>query len=309
MTAKGRGRNTMDGIIVVDKPPDMTSAKLVSRVKRLLKANKVGHAGTLDPFATGVMICLINRGTRLAEFFLHGEKAYDATLCLGVETDTQDFTGTVLQARDVRPEDYSKTDIISVFRAFEGDSQQVPPCFSALKHEGKPLYQYARKGIRVEKPPRSIHLSALEPKEIDLPFVRFSVRCSGGTYIRTLCHDIGRRLGCGGHLTALRRIEAGGFSVSDVMTLDEVEKQVANGQASDLLVSLSDALWHMPAYVADDNLAAFVAHGRQLTDDAFPDGVTADPRGAFKLVDKEGRLLAVIRRQEGAFRYGCVFSG
>ena len=299
----------MDGIIVVDKPPDMTSARLVARVKKTLTAGKVGHAGTLDPFATGVMICLVNRGTRLATFFLHGDKAYDATLCLGVETDSQDFTGTVLRTRDVRAEDYSPADIISVLHDFEGESRQIPPCFSAVKHHGKPLYQYARKGIRVEKPPRPIHVYSLVPEMIDPPFVRFSVRCSGGTYIRTLCHDIGQRLGCGAHLTSLRRTEACGFTLNDATALDIFEKQAEAGAASQLVISMSGALRHLPEYVVDDTLAACVGNGRQLTDKAFPDGVKTDNRGYFKLVDKTGRLLAVIHRQPEDFRYCFVFPG
>ena len=298
----------MDGIIVVDKPPEMMSARLVSRVKRTLKAGKVGHAGTLDPFATGVMVCLINRGTRLAEFFLHGGKAYNATLCLGVETDSQDFTGNVVRSRAVRPGDFSKADIISVFRDFEGESRQIPPCFSAVKHRGKPLYQYARKGIRVEKPPRPIHIFSLEPEVIDPPFVRFSVRCSGGTYIRTLCHDIGQRLGCGAHLTSLRRTEACGFTLNDATALDIFEKQAEAGEAAELVIGMNKALRHLPGYIADETLTAYVGNGRQLTDSVFPDGVKTDTRGYFKLVDKTGRLLAVIHRQPGGFRYCCVFS-
>lgn len=297
----------MDGIIVVDKPPEMMSARLVFRVKKILQANKVGHAGTLDPFATGVMICLINRATRLAPFFLHGDKAYEATLCLGVETDTQDHTGTVIQSRNYHPDDYSKTDITSVLRSFEGRSLQVPPCFSALKHQGKPLYQYARKGIRVEKPPRLIHIFSIEPGEIAPPLVRFHVRCSGGTYVRTLCDDIGKRLGCGAHLTALRRTEAGGFSLREAITLNELEAPTADVRATGFLISMNSALRHMPLYVADETLAAFVGNGRPLTEGLFPDGVGTDAGGHFKLIDKKGRLLAVIRRQENSFRYSCVF--
>ena len=299
----------MDGIIVVDKPPDMMSARLVSRIKRALMAKKAGHAGTLDPFATGVMVCLVNRATRLAEFFLHGDKTYEATLCLGVETDSQDFTGTVVHTRDVRPGDYSQADIISVFRAFEGESRQIPPCFSALKHQGKPLYQYARKGIRVEKPPRPIHIFSLEPEVIDPPLIRFSVRCSGGTYIRTLCHDIGQKLGCGAHLTSLRRTEAGGFTLNDATALNMIEKRAGEGQAAGLIIPMGEALRHLPGYVADEMLAAHVGNGRQLTDGIFPDGLSTDSRGYFKLVDKTGRLLAVIQRKADGFRYYCVFSG
>jgi tRNA pseudouridine55 synthase len=273
----------------------------------MLQAGKAGHAGTLDPFATGVMICLINRGTRLAEFFLHGNKAYSATLRLGAETDTDDFTGNVLQARDVRPGDYSETDIRSVCGAFEGNIQQAPSCFSALKHQGKPLYHYARKGIRVEKPPRSVHIFSLVIEKIDPPFIDFTVRCSAGTYIRALCRDIGRTLGCGAHLTALRRTEAGGFGLSDAAGLTELERLATEGRAAGRLIGMSEALLAMPAYVADDGLAALVGYGRSLDGGAFPPDLPVDAGGYCKLVDGSGRLLAVIRRQGGTFRYGCVF--
>jgi len=297
----------LDGLIVVDKPPDIMSMQLVSLAKSFLKADKAGHAGTLDPFATGVMVCLINRATRLAEFFLHGDKAYSATLCLGIETDTQDFTGTVIRERPIRPEDYSLADIISVFQSFEGRSRQVPSCFSALKHRGKPLYQYARKGVRVEKPARPITVFSLKVEKIDLPSVHFHVRCSGGTYIRTLCQDIGEKLGCGAHLTALCRTEACGFTLNDSIALDALKEMAVAGKAADRLISMNDALHQMPAYVADDNLSEHVRHGRQLTENVFPDEPDVDKMGYCKLVDKNGHLLAVIHKQEEAFRYYCVF--
>jgi tRNA pseudouridine55 synthase len=297
----------LDGIIVVDKPPDMMSAKLVALVKKNLKADKAGHAGTLDPFATGVMVCLINRATRLAEFFLHGSKAYSATLCLGSETDTDDFTGAVIQAREVRPGDYSETDIRAAFGAFEGDIQQTPSCFSALKHRGKPLYYYARKGIRVEKPPRPVHIFSLMVEKIDPPLIDFTVRCSGGTYVRALCRDIGRSLGCGAHLTALRRTEAGGFGLSDAIGLGQLEALAGESRAAGRLISMNHALRDMPGYIADDALAALVRHGRRLERDALPADLPTDAGGCCKLVDGGGRLLAVIRRQGEAFRYGCVF--
>jgi tRNA pseudouridine55 synthase len=297
----------LNGILVVDKPPDMMSAKIVSLVKSFLKADKAGHAGTLDPFATGVMVCLINRATRLAEFFLHGNKAYSATLYLGIETDTQDFTGTVLQAREIGPGDYSSDDIRLAFRSFEGESRQVPSSFSALKHQGKPLYHYARQGVRVEKPSRPIHVFSLTVEKIDLPLIHFNVRCSGGTYVRALCDDIGKRLGCGAHLTALRRTEACGFTLSDAMTLNEVESLAIAGKVTGRLISMNDALRHMPVHVADEALAERVRYGQRLAGNIFPDELNADNGGYFKLVDKTDRLLAVIQKQDETFRYCCVF--
>ena len=298
----------MDGIIVVDKPPDMMSAKLVSRVKFFLKAAKVGHAGTLDPFATGVMICLINRATRLADFLLHGRKAYTATLRLGIETDTQDPTGTVISAREVGGGDYSTADIQTVFGSFLGQSWQTPSSFSALKHHGKPLYQYAREGIRVEKPARPIHVFSLRVDEIDLPFVRFSVCCSGGTYVRALARDIGRALGCGAHLHDLRRTEACGFTAAEALPWTEVEERAGAGRLADRIIGMNEALRQIPGIVADESLAAMVRHGRRLEAGVIPEEAPLDAGGCLKLIDKSERLLAVVQRREDGFRYRCVFS-
>jgi len=210
-----------DEILLIDKPAGISSAKLVAIVKRRLNAKKVGHAGTLDPFATGLMICCINKGTKLAGTFLHGNKTYQATLRLGIETDTQDLTGQVISECEC-PE-ISEERIISAFKSFEGETEQVPPVYSALKHNGVPLYKLARQGTPVEKPARTIHIYQLQIDEISLPEIRFTVSCSGGTYIRTLASDIGKILGCGAHLIALRRIECGGFFIDQAVTLEQLE--------------------------------------------------------------------------------------
>ncbi len=183
----------LDGILVIDKPANLSSARVVAAVKKALKAGKAGHAGTLDPFAEGVLICCINQATRLAGFLLHGTKKYIAELKLGQETDTQDLTGTVVATANTV--DYSPQTIQSVFESFKGSIEQLPPVYSALKHKGVPLYKLARRGQPVQKPPRQVQIYDICVDDVDLPYVRFEVSCSAGTYIRTLGADIGQKAG------------------------------------------------------------------------------------------------------------------
>lgn len=298
----------MNGIVVVDKPPSITSAKVVARVKQYFGARKVGHAGTLDPFATGVLICLVNRATRLADFLLHGEKRYDATLCLGVETDTQDLTGKVIATADHEDQDISPVQIEQVCRTFLGEQQQVPPAFSAVKHKGRPLYEYARQGVMVLKPPRKVVISALRVEDIDYPLVRLSVTCSAGTYIRTLCADIGRQLGCGAYLKTLRRTAAAGFEISEAVTLEALTELATGDSLNDRLINMNQALRNMPAYRVDPSLAGHIRTGRPLAlkETTPPPGVD-DKGGIFKVVDEADTLVAIVRRESDAYSYCCVF--
>jgi len=301
----------LTGVIAVDKPQDITSAKVVAHVKRLLNARKVGHAGTLDPFARGVLVCCINDATRLARFLLAGDKTYEATLKLGIETDTQDSTGTVIaESREV---DYPTDTIRSVVKKFEGIIEQQPPVFSALKHKGTPLYKLARKGSPVQKPSRKVHISSIKILEIKLPLVHFKVRCSAGTYIRTLCADMGRQLGCGGHLFTLKRLESSGFTIQQALSLPELERLASAGEYSSFIVSMTDALPDMPTCVADQNLIEKIRHGKPLTKkDLSFDPVFAKrntPAANIKVVDSGNRLLAVLNfiKYQDKFSYACVF--
>jgi tRNA pseudouridine55 synthase len=229
----------LNGILIIDKPAGISSAKAVSKVKWLLKAKKVGHAGTLDPFATGLLICCINQATKLAEKFLHGNKIYQATLRLGIETDTQDLTGNIISQTEV-PE-ISSEQIAEVFKSFEGETDQIPPAYSALKHQGVPLYKLARRGIAVEKPARKITIFSMEIDEISLPEIRFTTKCSSGTYIRTLAADIGKKLGCGAHLIELRRIESSNFHISQAIDLQDLEQAVITGDIDRRIIEISES--------------------------------------------------------------------
>ncbi|MBI5286776.1 MAG: tRNA pseudouridine(55) synthase TruB [Deltaproteobacteria bacterium] len=208
----------LTGVLVIDKPAGITSHDVVMEAKRVIKARKVGHIGTLDPFATGVLPLCIDRATRFARFLEEGPKEYIATMKLGEETDTYDLDGRVMRTGDLTS--ITEAGIVSAIAGFKGRIVQIPPMFSAVKKDGIPLYKLARKGVVVDRIPREVKIYEAEPKELALPFVTFRVLCSKGTYIRSLCFDIGRKLGCGAHLVTLRRIRCGRFSIADSLPLD-----------------------------------------------------------------------------------------
>ncbi len=297
----------LNGVVVIDKPAGVSSAKVVAIVKRLLQAEKTGHAGTLDPFATGVLICCLNRATRLAPFFLGGHKVYEAVLALGIDTDTQDGTGTVLSTCEVT--DISEQKIRSVIQRFKGKIDQKPPVFSALKHKGVPLYKLARSGRPVQKPARSVWIESIEISAIALPEIHFTVSCPAGTYIRTLCADIGAALGCGGHLKSLRRTESSGFSIREAVSLSELESLAASGDFGSRFIRMADALRGMPVLEAGTALAVKVRYGQTLTDIDLAVDKMHFADGFIKIVDSENRLLAVVdlNRKDRMIKYNCVF--
>ncbi len=298
----------LNGILLVDKPAGITSAKVVARIKKIFGARKVGHTGTLDPFATGIMVCCINRGTKLARFFLHGNKKYEAVLLLGIETDTQDSTGIVTDTCDNVL--FSEIKLRSVFNQFKGTIEQIPPVYSALKCKGTPLYKLARRGNPVQKPARRITIFNIEILRINLPLIHFSVSCSAGTYIRTLCADIGKFLGCGGHLKELRRIQSGGFSITEALKLSEIENFALSGKISDRIISMSNALQDMPEHIADKALAKKIMHGNIITKKDLRPVHTETSEGFIKIVDTNNHLIAVLKdtKKRNRFSYCCVFN-
>jgi tRNA pseudouridine55 synthase len=249
----------------------------------------------------------------LARFLLGGAKTYDATLKLGTETDTQDRTGTVIAVHPVMhwPEDSLK----SVIQKFEGSIEQQPPVFSALKHRGTPLYKLARKGKPVQKPARQVHISKIKILEIKLPLIRFEVSCSAGTYIRTLCADIGRQLGCGGHLLALKRTVSSGFKIDQAVTMQQLAERVAAGECNRLIVRMADALADMPVCIADQKLIEKIRHGKPLKksdvkiDRSSEKSIQQDEKGNIKIIDGNNVLLAVLNYEKNMDRisYACVF--
>ena len=307
-----KDRQELKGIVVVDKPQHLTSAKVVADVKRLLKAKKVGHTGTLDPFAEGVLVCCINDATRLARFLLAGNKTYKATLKLGIETDTQDSTGSVKAVKKVSA--FPENTVISAVKKFEGQIEQQPPVYSALKYKGTPLYKLARQGRPIQKPARRVVISKIKILEIKLPLVHLEVLCSAGTYIRTLCADIGKHLGCGGHLFALKRIESCGFKIQQASSLAALEQFVSKGQTANFIISMADALKDMPACIADQRLTAKIRHGQPINKADLNCGrlieKTQKQELQIKIVDTASSLLAVLNyeRKQDKISYACVFA-
>ena len=301
----------VNGIIVIDKPGNISSAGVVRFVKKTLNADKIGHTGTLDPFAEGVLICCLNQATRLAGFLLQAKKKYAAVLKLGEETDTQDFTGTIVST--AKPVDVSPQAIENVFNEFAGPIEQLPPVYSALKHKGVPLYKLARRGRPMQKPPRRVQIYNISIQEIALPIVRFEVTCSAGTYIRTLCADIGKSLGCGGHLTALKRLESSGFTLNQAVSMPELEKLRNSTDLSNRIISMADALPDMPKFCADTQLAEKIRHGKLISTRELTgpngDGGTLSAGSEIKIVDWDGDLIAILKYCEPGTRleYRCVF--
>ncbi len=234
----------MNGVLIVDKPQGVTSFDIVRQVRRWSKIRRVGHAGTLDPLATGVLPVAVGWETRLVEYIMAGDKTYRATLQLGVTTDSQDSEGQIQEEKDWQHVDRAAFD--EAVAGFLGEIEQLPPMYSALKKDGKPLYQLARQGIVVERQLRPVHIDSLVIDDFAPPYVTFTVRCSKGTYIRTLCHDLGQKLDCGAHMTALRRLSCGQFDETVSYTLKELQELVDQGKPLPLL-SPAEALIDWPA--------------------------------------------------------------
>lgn len=223
------------GIVNINKPIGRSSAFVVAVVRRITKIKKVGHTGTLDPLATGVLpICIGRESTRLADTVMQGTKEYLATIELGKTTTTQDSEGEVLAEKEVKVTDEELRDIIM---SFVGEISQIPPMYSAIKVNGKKMYELARQGVEVERKPRTVTIYNIDIREINLPYAEISVTCSKGTYIRTLCADIGEKAGCGGYMKSLVRTKSGRFHIEDSITLEEFETLWNKGEGEKVLLS------------------------------------------------------------------------
>src|SRR3954471_22575798 len=228
---------TPDGVLLVDKAAGMTSHDVVAIVRRRLQMKKVGHCGTLDPIATGLLLLTLGRGTKIQDLLMSEDKEYSGTMILGVTTDTQDSAGNVLEERPVP--DLDEAAIRAAFEKYAGDFYQMPPMVSAKKHGGVPLYKLARQGKTVEREPRLVHVYRYSIDRIALPEIDFSVFCSKGFYVRTYVHDIGETLGCGAHLKSLRRTKSGRFEVANAITVDQI-KSVTREEILNRMLSLPE---------------------------------------------------------------------
>jgi tRNA pseudouridine55 synthase len=295
------------GVLLVDKPEGPSSAQVVQKVKVVLGARKVGHLGTLDPFASGLLPLGIDEGTKIADLFLRAKKSYRGVVVLGVETDTQDSTGKILAARAVPA--LGEKELENLQAAFTGTLQQTPPMFSALKKAGVRLYRLARQGRSVPRAAREINIERLKLWKIAPAEMGFEVACSKGTYIRTLAADMGESLGCGAHLKSLRRLSCGDFSLEQAVSLEEIERLKGGGKEVPLL-SLNQALQHLREVRLEESLLSRLRMGQQ-------EGLVRLRRSKkqdeiVRIVDCAGDLVAlacwVSEGTTGAWRLFRVFA-
>lgn len=285
----------MNGVLVVDKPKGITSFDVVREVRRALGVRKVGHTGTLDPMATGVLPVCIGEATKIAQFLTEATKAYDAVLKLGVTTDTLDAEGRTLETRPVPR--LSAAALESILARFRGPLEQVPPMYSAIKVGGKRLYELARAGEEIERAARLVTVFQLTLRDFSADTVSLSVKCSKGFFVRTLAADIGEALGCGAHLIALRRTQSGPFGLERAVPLSEVVS--AGATIGPRLLGLNDALVELPLLTLTDAEAARVRHGGVVE-------VSSQLHGVHRLVDASGALLALAEAQGGRLVYRRV---
>ena len=279
-----------NGILIIDKPTDWTSHDVVAKLRGILHEKRIGHAGTLDPMATGVLPVFVGRATRAVEFAAEREKEYLAGLRLGQVTDTQDVTGSTLSTA---PVSVTREDVEKVLAQFRGDIQQIPPMYSAIKKEGKKLYELARRGQEVERQPRPITIYELELLDQLSPTdYTLRVKCSKGTYVRTLCHDLGRALGCGGCMSALRRTRAGSFALSQAVTMQQVLEFAAEHDPQQLLMPVDAVFSAHPPLIVTMGQAAKLKNGAQVKDWQFN-------FGTYRVYAEDGEFLLLGRVENG----------
>lgn len=281
----------MNGILLIDKPSGWTSNDVVIKLKGILHQRRVGHSGTLDPMATGLLVVFAGRATRAVEFAEAHSKRYIARLSLGIVTDTQDITGNILSRNEA---DISEEKFIEAIKSFEGPQEQLPPMYSAIKVNGKKLYDIARKGGEVERKKRSIEISRLEYLGREGEEYILDVSCSKGTYIRTLCHDIGQKLGCGACMTYLRRVEAGEFSVDNAVTIEYVQRAADEGRAGELLMPVDRLFASYPEYAASDVETQRIKCGNEIRS-----GLTD---GKYRVYSAKGEFLMLGQVSDGIMR-------
>ena len=281
----------MNGILLIDKQPDWTSNDVVAKLKGILHQRRIGHSGTLDPMATGLLVVFVGRATRAVEFAEGHDKRYIAGLRLGITTDTQDITGRVLEAKDVT---VTREELEQALVGFRGEIQQIPPMYSAIKHKGQRLYDIARKGGEVERRPRSITIHDLRVIDGQEGDWLLDVRCSKGTYVRTLCHDLGQALGCGGCMSSLRRVEAGQFSVDNAMTLSQVQQMADAGRAEELLLPVDSLFLQYPRCTATAAQENKIRCGNQVK--------TSLSGGDYRVFAESGEFLMLGRVEDGIMK-------
>ena len=275
----------INGFLLVNKGPGITSSRVVQIVKKKFQLKKVGHLGTLDPMATGLLIIAINRATKFASLLLQSEKSYRAEVTLGIQTDTDDAEGEAISSKEV---DITELEIKETLLTFLGASYQLPPDYSALKHKGKPMYKYARNGIKVEKAERKIFIKNIQNILIEIPKVSFDISCSKGTYIRSIARDLGARLGCGAHLSGLIRTSQEKFMLSDACSLDDINLED--------IISLEKAFEDLDFIKLNEKDSKAFIHGRSIERDF-------DHTNLLRVYDSANQFIAIGKNSSKGFKH------
>ena len=302
-----------DGVLNVNKPAGFTSHDVVAKLRGILRQKKIGHTGTLDPDATGVLPVCLGKATRLCQFLTDETKSYEAVLLLGQETDTQDAGGHVTA---VHPADCTEEEFREAAYSFRGPQMQIPPMYSALKKDGKKLYELARAGIEIERDPRPVIFYEIEILDISLPRARLHVTCSKGTYIRTLCHDIGTRLGCGACMESLVRTRVGRFRLEDAVTLEEISKAAGEGRLAEYVVSVEEMFSHLPCAVTDPSADRLSHNGNKVPvskvyteNGQDTGGISAGDDVQVRLYDSGRTFIGIFVREGDCWKPRQMFRG
>jgi tRNA pseudouridine55 synthase len=295
------------GILNINKPTGWTSHDVVAKVRRILGQRAVGHAGTLDPLATGVLLVCVGQATRVSEYLMESDKTYRAVVRLGVATDTYDAEGQPTAARPL-PAGLDTAALQAALVPFVGDILQIPPAYSALKQDGVPLHKLARRGKAVELHARPVSIHRIDVLAWCAPDLTIEVTCGSGTYIRSLAHDLGQALGCGAHLAALTRIRSGRFTIDDAISPEALAQAAEAGELAARLHPLSEALAHLTAVPVDEAAIVRLRHGQTLPAEAPPTSAHGDRAGLGYALATDGRVIAILRYNEGQWRPYKVFA-
>ncbi|MCJ7550423.1 MAG: tRNA pseudouridine(55) synthase TruB [Anaerolineae bacterium] len=275
----------ISGVLVVDKPSGMTSHDVVNVVRRLARTRRVGHAGTLDPMATGVLVVLVGPATRLSQFAMRGNKRYYSVVRMGEITNTYDADGDITEHRTVTADRAAIEDALT---AFVGPIEQIPPMYAAIKVKGRKLYELARQGKEIQRKPRAVTIHAIDVLDWQPPDLTLDILCSSGTYIRSLAHDLGQNLGCGGHIRELRRLVSGPFTIAQARPLAELEELYAEGDLAEALVPPQTALSLMPTAIMTPEQERALRYGQRI------ELQHSDTAESIQALDRQGNLIAVL---------------
>ncbi len=298
----------MNGIININKPIGMTSHDVVSFARKCLGIKKIGHTGTLDPDASGVLPICIGRATRVAGDITAGEKKYVTVMKLGITTDTQDSTGNVLEEKNV---DISEEIIRNTIKSFIGSIEQIPPMYSAIKVNGQKLYELARKGIEVKREPRRIDIFGIDIRDINLSnsTVTMEVHCSKGTYIRSLCHDIGNMMGCGGHMASLVRTRSGIFSIEGAVELGELKRFSDEGRIEELIIPIDKIYSDLPSITVNDEGEKKLVNGNEVSVSMVRNFISNKDISKYRVYNKNGLFLSIsetVNKEDGRLVFKLI---